>query len=245
MALTTPNMALKTWDQLTDNFSHTDLRGNFVAIDVHDHTAGKGVQIPAGGIANLAIGTSQIQDVSVTNVKLAGAITDSKLSTPNNAIYRSVHDSIAGFQGASSLTTYGFLSNGSFVATGVNTSNNSLRLIRLASADYSMGLTTKLRVRAVLSTNAVAPTSTFTIGLHPVTATAGSSGNIQYTIGAATAGSTAQSVAPGASSMAALAGSDFTIPGDGFYALGVVLSVSTVAVGSVAAISAQLQMRHT
>lgn len=44
------------------------------AIDAHDHTSGKGLQIPSGGIEDDAIETSKIKDGAVTNAKLAGSI---------------------------------------------------------------------------------------------------------------------------------------------------------------------------
>jgi hypothetical protein len=76
--ITTPSMGLKRWDQPNDIFSYTELSDNFNLLDLHDHTAGKGVQIPTNGLANL----------SVTNPKLAaGAVDSSKLAAGavNNA----------------------------------------------------------------------------------------------------------------------------------------------------------------
>lgn len=92
MALTTPNMGLKEWDLLGDVYSHTDLVTNWNAVDSHDHTAGKGVQIPTGGITNLAvtgpkiaasaIDSSKIQDGTIANADLAASIiSNDKLST--------------------------------------------------------------------------------------------------------------------------------------------------------------------
>jgi hypothetical protein len=118
--ITTPSMGLKRWDQPNDVFSYTELSDNFNLLDAHDHSSGKGVQVPTGGIANLAVtgpkvaadaidaskiaanavGTTEIVDGSVTggklaagsvtNANLAGGITDAKLASPNNAAWRPV-----------------------------------------------------------------------------------------------------------------------------------------------------------
>jgi hypothetical protein len=71
MSSTTPNMGLVVWSSLTDPFNHTQLANNFSALDAHDHTTGKGVQIPSGGIASLAVTTAKIADGAVTAQKLA------------------------------------------------------------------------------------------------------------------------------------------------------------------------------
>lgn len=53
-------MGLTAWDLGTDPYDHSQLAANFSAVDMHDHTPGKGLQIPAGGIANNAITSSKI-----------------------------------------------------------------------------------------------------------------------------------------------------------------------------------------
>lgn len=93
MALNSTYMSLKQWNLGTDFFSYVDLSNNFGKIDLHDHSTGKGVQIPTAGIANDAItqskispgavgnsqigagavGTSQVQNAAITNTKLAGS----------------------------------------------------------------------------------------------------------------------------------------------------------------------------
>lgn len=57
---TTPNMGLTAWDLGSDPYDHSQLATNFSAIDQHDHTVGKGLQIPTAGIANLAITSGKI-----------------------------------------------------------------------------------------------------------------------------------------------------------------------------------------
>lgn len=80
MAATTPNMSLVGWNLGGDPYDHSQLYANFVALDAHDHTTGHGVQIPTGGIANLAITAAKLADGAVTSAKLAdGAVTAAKL----------------------------------------------------------------------------------------------------------------------------------------------------------------------
>jgi hypothetical protein len=51
----TPNMGLTAWDLETDPYDHSELAGNFNAIDQHDHSPGKGRRVPRTGIADSAI----------------------------------------------------------------------------------------------------------------------------------------------------------------------------------------------
>jgi hypothetical protein len=71
MANTLPNMGLKQWNLAPDTFSYTELAQNFQLLDDHDHTTGKGLQIPTGGIANLAVTTGKVADGAITTAKLA------------------------------------------------------------------------------------------------------------------------------------------------------------------------------
>lgn len=106
MAITTSNMGLTAWSSLTDFFNHTQLSANFVAIDEHDHTTGKGVAIPASGIAALAIATSKIADGAVTNPKLAtnavatANITDLNVTTGKLAAGAVTYDKVGSLPGA-------------------------------------------------------------------------------------------------------------------------------------------------
>jgi|ERR1039458_4825253 hypothetical protein len=86
-----PNLGLVVWDVITDDFLYTDLENNWIAVDQHDHSGGKGVQIGTNGIQNDAItqallapnsvGTAQLQDRSVTGIKIAlGTITVENLA---------------------------------------------------------------------------------------------------------------------------------------------------------------------
>lgn len=61
MSVLTPYMGLTSWVASNDPYSHAQLSANWDAVDLHDHSAGKGKQVPTGGIL----------DGAITAVKLA------------------------------------------------------------------------------------------------------------------------------------------------------------------------------
>lgn len=90
--LVLPHMGLVKWNEVNDHFSHEQLAANFAALDGHDHTAGKGVKIPYGGLENLSVGPENLREgvfiasklgaESIETSKLKnGAVTRGKLST--------------------------------------------------------------------------------------------------------------------------------------------------------------------
>lgn len=93
MARTTTNLGLKVWDNALDEFHWTELRDNWDAIDIHDHTGGvKGLPIGATAlqagaviankIAVNAIASDKLQDSAVITAKIAAAnVTKSRLAT--------------------------------------------------------------------------------------------------------------------------------------------------------------------
>src|SRR4051812_40036470 len=76
----TNNMGLITWDAGVDPYNHIELAQNFIKIDDHDHTPGKGHPLPEQGlkdrsvteikIALQAVGTPEIMDHAVNQSKL-------------------------------------------------------------------------------------------------------------------------------------------------------------------------------
>lgn len=80
MAATTPNMGLAIWDQLSDYFNHSELQANFEALDDHDHTTGKGTQIPEGGLAPGSVTALNLKDNAISGNKIVnGSIIADKL----------------------------------------------------------------------------------------------------------------------------------------------------------------------
>jgi hypothetical protein len=60
MAADTPKMGLHTWNQPLDPYDFEQLTNNWNIVDYHDHSPGRGVQIPMGGIAAGAVGVAQL-----------------------------------------------------------------------------------------------------------------------------------------------------------------------------------------
>lgn len=79
--ITTPHMGLVAWDLPEDDFDHTQLAANFLAVDTHDHSSGKGVQIGSAGIADEAVTHNQLglESVHADNLQ-SGSITSDLLS---------------------------------------------------------------------------------------------------------------------------------------------------------------------
>lgn len=114
MAQTLPNMGLRAWNLPGDNFNYTELAANWTKVDNHDHTSGKGVQIPSAGIADSAItvakvagslkpsGSALATDEALRAIGLtastATAGNDSRLPT------QAMRDALAGTAGAPSST---------------------------------------------------------------------------------------------------------------------------------------------
>lgn len=75
------NMGLRVWDLPTDDWSRSELANNWEAVDDHDHSSGRGKQVPTGGIQDSAISTIKIQDLAVGTTKLGNQIvTQAKLA---------------------------------------------------------------------------------------------------------------------------------------------------------------------
>lgn len=188
-------------------------------------------------VPTAAAGTSTTQAASTAFVAAA---------VPN-ASYRTILDSSGSHIAARVAGTYGLSQAQPAAISGTGTLY-PLNTIYIAAADYPSvnGATPKLRVRAQLYVNDVAPTGNFTFALHPITrpGTSGGAGKNIYTIGAAVSGSAATTITtPAADSMNTTVGSDFDLPADGHYVLGVV-TTATVATSSHLHMSASLQLRN-
>lgn len=190
----------------------------------------------------------------------ANSLDETDLSTSSGlfAAYRTLKAVQGALRGSAVATTYFFTGSAptinSIAYTGVAPSGVSTltgeivipEAIYFDDADYTMaGKTQKLRVRAQAYTNAVAPATTFTAGLYPISSVAGSGATvIVFTLGTVVSGSTVAFAAPSASTLNTGSSGDFTIPADGHYVLGVVAAGSPAAT-SCTALAAQLQTRWT
>ena len=97
----TPNMELNSWSSVGDFYNHTQLATNWSFIDLHDHSAGKGVKLTAslsivagtintalfaaGSVTSSVIGNQAVETINIANqavgtAQLAnGAVTNAQL----------------------------------------------------------------------------------------------------------------------------------------------------------------------
>lgn len=110
-------------------------------------------------------------------------------------------------------------------------------------ADFATSSKTqKLRIRAALGNNGTAWSSvTATVGLYPITFSGGSD-TITVTLGTVVSGSTVALANPTANALTQGNSGDFTIPSDGAYCLGYVMS-ATQTNNAASVLSAQVQTR--
>lgn len=161
--------------------------------------------------------------------------------------YKTLREAAGSHIAARVAGTY-FLPYGSAIGiTGTGTLYPPV-LIHIVGADYPTvnGVAPKLRIRVVLAVNDAAPTGNFTFGLYPVTrpGTSGGAGLDIYTMGTVVTGSNgATFTTPAADSMGTAVSSDFALPSDGVYVLGVV-TTATVAANSHLHMSVVLQQRN-
>jgi hypothetical protein len=87
MAATTPNMALKVWNLLTDSYDHSQLAENFAKIDQHRHTEGQGLQIPTGGIENGAIAAAKMSPTTGFKAASGNLTTTTEFQDIANSTY--------------------------------------------------------------------------------------------------------------------------------------------------------------
>jgi hypothetical protein len=86
MATITSNMSLTT-PETGDSDYASSVSDSFDNIDAHDHSTGKGVQIPTGGIADSAVTAAKIAAGTITANKLAsGAVDGSTIENTGSVI---------------------------------------------------------------------------------------------------------------------------------------------------------------
>lgn len=247
MALVSPKMSLRVWDQLSDPYSHDQLADNWSKVDLHDHTPGRGIQIPTEGIADGAITSTKLaaSNIISTAQVVDGSLLDTDLASPNNVAYKTVASADGIAAPASVAGNYWFGIGTNVIASAVAASSPPA-LFPFATTDYAVAnKTTVFRLNATWVTNAAAPLSTFACGMYPISTSAGGVSSISVTLGAVIAGSTATVVAPAANASNRITSSDFTFSGTGVYVFGMTISAATVAANTFTSFRVLLQVRNT
>lgn len=205
MAFTSAKMGLRIWNLLTDLYDHTQLADNWAKLDYHDHSPGKGVQIPTEGIA----------DGAVTGTKLASSIDP----TGAYSTYRPIKFGIATIGSGVAANTFA-LSEWALAQTIFTTAPGSVWYFD--PADFvTAGRSNKLRLAcSVLVGSATPPAINYTFNIYPVTAIAS---NV-LTASAAVTGSSAVIATPAGNSMNRVYSADFDPPAAGYYIMTVTSS---------------------
>lgn len=124
---------------------------------------------------------------------------------------------------------YWFTGEGATEVTAIGTTQ-SAPIYGFAAADHAVtGGTTVMRLDA-MQRNAGATTVTWTVGLYPVTNAA------SPTLGTVVTGSTAVFTTPSANAVHTANSGDFTIPSDGAYAIGYIVSGTTATIAHLSAV---------
>jgi hypothetical protein len=217
MAFTSAKMGLRIWNLLTDLYDHAQLADNWAKVDYHDHSPGKGVQIPTEGIA----------DAAVTAAKLSATTDPSGAYTSGKMNFRAG----GGLVGSAAAGTY--ILRNDFGALTVVPVPAATSAIYLDPNDWTAsGRVVRYVLRASLLTNAVAPTASYQFAMFPVATWGGASGVAPTvaTVGAAVTGSTSTTIAaPPATTMNGPTVTEFDAPAAGWYVLGLIQTGASVA----------------
>jgi hypothetical protein len=200
------------------------------------------------GTPSLPTGTTGITQAAGNST--TALATTAFVTTGANAIlgsYSTLMECSGSHTAAKVAGTYA-LGDGDPIAVSGTGTLYPIKTIFIAAADYPTinGLAPKLRIRAQLYTNDVAPTGNFTFGLYPITrpATSGGAGLAIYTLGTVVSGSNgATFTTPAADGLLNAVGADFALPADGHYVIGVV-TTATVATSAHLHMVSSLQMRN-
>lgn len=190
---------------------------------------------PAGPTATAGTNTTQLATTAFVETAVP------------NASYRTILECSGSHTAGKVAGTYA-LGQGDPIAISGTGTLYPINTIYIAAADYPAvdGKAAKLRIRAQLYSNNVAPTGNYTLGLYPITrpATSGGAALNIYTLGTVVAGSNGTTfTTPAADGLLNAVSSDFSLPADGNYVIGVV-TTATVVTNSHLHITASLQMRN-
>jgi len=113
MAQTTPNLQLTVWNNLTDPYNSEQLANNFIKLDQHDHSPGKGAPIDG----------SSIKDASITNAKLAANSVTTGTIAANAVTTSDLADITTGSETTTGVTT-NKIANGAITKSKLVTAQN-------------------------------------------------------------------------------------------------------------------------
>lgn len=216
MAFVSPRMSLSIWNAPGDPYDHEQLADNFLKLDQHDHTMGKGAPI----------GSSAISAGAIQSSHFAAGLDPAPAFTSYKPI-RWAHGSLVS---TSAAATYG-IETGQNIVTATGGPNLAFYM---DFTDFGVvNRTTKIRLR-VSHHNTTAQTSNFTFALTPVTIAAGTVTLLANTVSVAIN-------APSAGMTTAVS-SEVTAPAAGLFMV-TCLTTATIATNG-STLKAVMQMRQ-
>lgn len=235
--------------------AHTHIEGDVTSL-VADLATKAPLASPAftgtpTGITKVHVGLSNVDNTSdaskpISSLTQSALDLKAALSAIPNGSYRTISEASGSHIAGRVAGTYMMGAGDPLAATSTPGILYPLQLINLAGADYPTvgGLAPKLRIRATVAVNLIAPTSNFTVGLYPLISGTGATGLKTYSLSVLVSGSSTPTItAPAGASMTSVLGSDFALPSDGVYVLGVV-TTATIATSSLVHVNAVLQMHN-
>lgn len=189
-----------------------------------------------GNIANLVGGgNAAMSDIqgSFTDVRSAINGNLDEVNVPNVSAafttYKALPRAVALITSAAGAGTYllSFAGAPTNITANTTGADPSLMIAYLDPTDFNANArTTKLRIRAGVVTNSVAPAITFTVGLYPVSTLGGTAPAAPFiaTLGTVISGSPVAVASPLSGTGTWVTGSDFNFPAAGPYVVAVVTS---------------------
>jgi hypothetical protein len=110
MATDSPLMGLKIWNSSTDPYDHAQLAANWGKVDEHDHSSGKGTQIPTGGIRDGAITAAKLSSDVLGPAGLVSGLSTATTETTTSTSYTTLTtaDSVSVTVGTNGLLRIAF-----------------------------------------------------------------------------------------------------------------------------------------
>jgi hypothetical protein len=82
--ITTPNLSLIAWNLPSDPYNSEELAENWIKVDQHDHTPGKGARIDTAAIEDQAVTSAKIHPSAFPDLSIPdGSITTTKIVDSN------------------------------------------------------------------------------------------------------------------------------------------------------------------
>lgn len=103
--LTTPNLGLIAWNLPSDPYDSEELAENWIKVDQHDHTSGKGAAITTGAIVDGAITRGKLHDAFIQTTRADVSSASSVTITWPTSFVDTDYIATASLEGSSTSTS--------------------------------------------------------------------------------------------------------------------------------------------